>query len=115
MSDPDAAPRSEPVPIRDPANLDEVLAKPLAVVYKYSPLCGLSAIAAREVKSFMADQPDVPVYVVDVIRHRPVSHELARRLSIRHESPQAFVLREGTVAWHGSHRAVTAAALKAET
>lgn len=114
MNERDAVTRPEPTPIHDASDLDSVLAEPLAVLYKHSPLCGLSDMAAQQVRSFMAANPDVPVYIVDVIRHRPASQDVERRLSIRHESPQAFVLRMGAVAWHGSHRAVTASALDAE-
>ncbi len=105
----------EPIPIRDPQALESALGEPLAVLYKHSPLCGLSDMVFREVRSFMEDNPDVPVYLVDVIRARSMSREVEHRLSVRHESPQAFVLRRGTVAWHGSHRAVTADALERET
>lgn len=102
---------TEPRSIREREDLDTVLQEPVAVLYKHSPLCGASAAAARQVRSFMAENPDVPVYLIDVIRHRPLARETARRLSIRHESPQAFVLREGDVVWTGSHDAVTADAL----
>lgn len=103
------------IPLRDEEALETVLEQPLAVLYKHSPLCGLSAIAARELRSFAESRPDVPVYVVDVIRDRPLSSEVERRLATRHESPQALVLREGEVAWHGSHRSVTAIALERAT
>lgn len=102
------------VPLRDEDDLAAVLDESLAVLYKHSPLCGLSAIAAREVRAFIESSRHVPVYVVDVIRDRPLSKEVERRLSIRHESPQAFVLRSGDVVWHGSHRAVTAEVLMRE-
>lgn len=100
-----------PAPIRDEVELEAVLEEPLAVLYKHSPLCGLSSIAAREVRSFMESAPWVPVYLVDVIRDRAVAREIERRLSVRHESPQALVVMRGDVAWHGSHRSVTAEAL----
>lgn len=105
---------AEPVPVRDQRQLETILAEPVAVLYKHSPLCGLSDIAAREIHSFMDAEPRVPVYLIDVIRARPISREVERRLSVRHESPQAFVLRRGEVLWHGSHRAVTADALTRE-
>ena len=101
-----------PKPIREKAQLDTVLEEPVAVLYKHSPLCGSSARAAREVRAFMEDHPNVPVYLVDVIRDRPLAREVARRLEIRHESPQAFVLRTGDVVWSGSHGDVTAEALE---
>ncbi len=101
----------EPQSIRVEEELDGVLAEPVAVLYKHSPLCGASALAARQVRLFMEEHPDVPVYLIDVIRDRPMARAVARRLSIRHESPQAFVLRDGRVVWNGSHDAVTAEAL----
>lgn len=104
-----------PVPLRSESELETVLTEPLAVLYKHSPLCGLSAIAAREVHAFLDSGRDVPVYQVDVIRDRPLSKEVERRLAVRHESPQALVLRAGEVVWHGSHRAVTAEVLARET
>lgn len=98
-------------PLSDIAEIADVLDMPMVVLYKHSPLCGLSALAVREVGMFSEANPDVPVYRVDVIRDRVVSREIARRLAVRHESPQAFVLKGGEVVWHGSHRAVTADAL----
>lgn len=99
------------IPVRDRDDLATVWQEPLAVLYKHSPLCGLSASASREVRRFVESHPDVPVYIVDVIRSRAISLEVERQLSIRHESPQAFVLRSGEVAWHDSHRGVTTDAL----
>ncbi|NIP81482.1 MAG: bacillithiol system redox-active protein YtxJ [Gemmatimonadetes bacterium] len=101
-----------PTIIRDADALEAVLEEPLAVLYKHSPLCGLSAIAARQVREFMAARPDVPVYHLDVVRDRDLSRAVERRLDTRHESPQALVLRRGEVAWAGSHRSVTADALE---
>lgn len=100
-------------PILDAADLQPVWREPLAVLYKHSPLCGLSATAARQMAAFGATHPDVPVYVVDVIRSRAVSRDVERHLEIRHESPQAFVLRGGEVSWHASHTAITERALSA--
>jgi bacillithiol system protein YtxJ len=84
---------------------------PVAVLYKHSPTCGLSSMALDEVEAFSAQHPDVPVYLVDVLAQRPLSNAIEATLGIRHESPQAFVFRQGTVVWHGSHRRVQRAAL----
>ena len=99
---------AKPAALREKAELETVLEERLAVLYKHSPLCGASAAAARQVRAFMERNPDIPVYVVDVIRDRPLAREVTRRLDVRHESPQAFVLREGAVVWTGAHGAVTA-------
>lgn len=104
----------EPKPIREKDELDTVLDEPVAVLYKHSPLCGASAAAAKQVRSFMDEHPHVPVYLIDVIRHQPLAREVARRFSIRHESPQVLVLRAGAVVWAGSHGAVSANTLSRE-
>lgn len=102
---------NEPTRIQETGALDAVFEAPLAVIYKHSPYCGLSAWAAKEIHRFMADHPDVPVYLVDVVRDRSVSSELESRLGIRHESPQVIVLRDGEARWNASHRGVSAGAL----
>ena len=100
-------------PVRDEEELERVLAEPVAILYKHSPLCGLSAIAAREVRRFVEEGPGTPVYLLDVIRERSLAREVERRLGIRHESPQAIVLRRGRPVWDASHRGVTADGLRA--
>ena len=97
--------------IQDENALEAVLGADLAVIYKHSPLCGLSASAAREVRRFMGDHPRTPVYMLDVIRDRALCRTVEERLDVRHESPQVIVIRDGSVAWEASHRSVRAEAL----
>jgi thioredoxin 1 len=81
-------------------------ATPVALLYKHSPTCGLSSMALDEISAFSTRHPDIPIYLVDVLSQRPLSNEIETVLGIRHESPQAFVFRDGEVVWHGSHRRV---------
>ncbi len=92
-------------------DLEKIFTEPLAVVFKHSTRCPVSRTAQREVERFLDDRPDVPVYLVDVIHNRTLSRALAARTGVRHESPQTIVLREGAVAWYGSHYQVTADAI----
>ena len=89
--------------VRSEDDLERVLGEPLAVLYKHSPACGMSASAIVEVQQFAASHPDVPVYMVDVIGARPVSRFTAQRLEVQHESPQVILLVNGTPVWHASH------------
>lgn len=75
---------------------------PLAVLYKHSPACIISAGAYQEVRTFADDHPDVPVYMVDVLGQRSLSQQLERQLGIDHESPQVIVLRNGKPKWSRS-------------
>jgi bacillithiol system protein YtxJ len=92
------------------ADLDLLLAAPLAVLYKHSPICPTSEVAYEEMLAFRRRRA-VPVYMVDVIHHRPLSRALAERIGVRHASPQAIILRDGVAAWHRSHYEIQAEAM----
>ena len=56
---------------------------------------------------------DADVNLVIVQRARELSQEIARRTGVRHESPQALVVRNGEVVWNASHYDITADAVRA--
>ena len=97
-------------PIVTDADLDLLLTAPLAVLYKHSPICPTSDVAYEEMLAFRRRRA-VPVYMVDVIHHRPLSRALAERIGVRHASPQAIILRDGVAAWHRSHYEIQAEAM----
>jgi bacillithiol system protein YtxJ len=109
-----AGDRRAPVRLTGTSDLEAVCAHNMALIYKHSPRCGVSLAAVSEIRRFMEAEPTIPVYVVDVVRDRPVSRVVEQRFCIRHESPQAILLEAGAPVWNGSHRAVTAAALARE-
>ena len=92
------------------ADLDEAVrrshARPI-VIFKHSATCGVSASAFEEVEDLMALEPAAEVFIVSVQFGATISHEIARRFGLRHESPQVLIVREGVVAWHASHFRVT--------
>jgi bacillithiol system protein YtxJ len=97
-----------------PDAVDRAAAAEVAVIYKHSPRCGSSKTAELEVGRFAERHPDVPVYQLDVVRHRALARGIAERLDVRHESPQVILLRRGRVAWVGSHGEVDATAIEAQ-
>jgi bacillithiol system protein YtxJ len=97
--------------LRDSAALEEVFSAGTGVIFKHSQRCWMSVKALEEVQKFLEGHPDVRVWMVEVLRQRHLSDEIAARLEIRHESPQVIVLEDGRVKWHASHGAVRAASL----
>ena len=89
-------------------DLDKEDLPPDAYVFKHSTRCGLSAAAARVVRS---TDLDLPVYWINVIERRDLSDRVAARLGVRHESPQLIEVRAGVVIRALSHGEITAAAL----
>lgn len=73
------------------------------MIFKHSVSCGTSLMAQEEIEAFAADTPVVDVFVVSVQSARSVSNEIAARFGVRHESPQALIIKDGAVRWHGSH------------
>ena len=80
------------------------------VLLKHSTRCPVSSRAYTEFRRFAADLPDgkADLAIVLVVEDRAVSNEVAVRLGVRHESPQAFVVSKGKVVWHDSHDGVEA-------
>ncbi|MEO6334965.1 MAG: bacillithiol system redox-active protein YtxJ [Pyrinomonadaceae bacterium] len=78
------------------------------VLFKHSTTCGISAGVYREV-GFVAS--DVNVVVIQT--HRDISNAVAMRTGVRHESPQAFVLRDGKPVYHASHYDIEAEHIEA--
>jgi bacillithiol system protein YtxJ len=82
------------------------------LLFKHSYTCGVSAEAMDELISHLNDQPaDVHYAVVTVQTHRDVSNAVSQKLGVRHETPQALLVREGRVVWSASHFRVTADAV----
>ncbi len=92
--------------------LDEALKADVAILYKHSPFCPTSRRALEEVRYFSEHNPEIPVYMVNVVRDRDLSRQLAESLGILHESPQAILLRVGSSKAHVSHHGVRSVILQ---
>jgi bacillithiol system protein YtxJ len=95
--------------------LDRLLAstdeRPL-LLFKHSYTCGVSAEALDELVAHLNDRPeDVQYAMVTVQTHRDVSNAVAKQLGVRHETPQALLIRNRRVVWSASHFRVTASAM----
>jgi|SRR5687768_12751304 len=83
------------------------------LLFKHSDTCGVSVEALDELVTHLNDGPSDALYaMVTVQTHRDVSNAVARKLGIRHETPQALLIRDGRVVWSASHFRVTARAVE---
>lgn len=79
------------------------------LLFKHSFTCGISAEALDELISHLnEDYVDVRYAMVTVQTHREVSNAVSARLGVRHETPQALLVRDGRVVWSASHFRVNA-------
>jgi len=77
------------------------------VIFKHSTTCPISAAAYQQMERMPSE-----VSLIVVQRSRELSRTVEERTGIRHESPQAIILREGRAAWHASHWNITAEAVE---
>lgn len=68
------------------------------VIFKHSNSCGTSAY----VYEIMSEVPGV-IHLVTVQESRDISNAIAERTGIRHQTPQAFVIINGEIAYSSSH------------
>ena len=91
--------------------LDESMARPV-LIFKYSSTCGTSAYALDELLTYLPSTgDDVGYAIVTVQTHRAVSDAIVKALGVRHESPQALLVRNRQLEWAASHYRVTASEL----
>jgi len=91
--------------------LAESEAQPL-LLFKHSYTCGISAEALDELIAHLTEEnAGVRYAMVTVQTHRDVSNAVSARLGVRHETPQALLVRNGKVVWSASHFRVNADSL----
>ncbi len=101
--------------LHDTVRTDQLIAAtdvhPL-LLFKHSRTCGTSMQAFEELEAFLADaDPRLTCALVTIQTDRAVSDHIASRFGLRHQSPQAILVRAGEVAWTASHFRITAEAL----
>ncbi len=106
------------IPLHDVESLDAAIAESRerpVLLFKHSRYCGVSCEALDELQSHIESRENAGVSykMITVQTHRPVSDAAAQRLGIRHETPQAILLRDGRVVWNASHFRITATELAA--
>jgi bacillithiol system protein YtxJ len=82
------------------------------LLFKHSRYCGVSCEALDELRAHIERGVGDTVYkMITVQTHRPISDAAAHRLGVRHETPQAILVRDGEVVWNASHFRITATEL----
>jgi bacillithiol system protein YtxJ len=99
-------------PLADLTELEAAIAESRerpVLLFKHSRTCGISHEALDELHTHVSRNAGSAVYkLITVQSHRRISDEAASRLGVRHETPQAILLRDGRPVWKASHFSITA-------
>jgi bacillithiol system protein YtxJ len=92
---------------RDLEQLLEISKSNPVLIFKHSTQCPISSHAYNELREFAASAGELTCGLVRVIEDREISHTIAERFNVPHESPQVIVIKDGRAAWHASHWSIT--------
>jgi len=95
----------------------EVSSQSELLIFKYSPVCPISAMVEGDLNSWLSSLPEdykLKCARLNVVEARDVSLKIASDLNIKHESPQAIWLTgDLQVKWRASHYDINKNKLKA--
>src|SRR4051794_38409692 len=104
------------MPLVDVPSVDAAIAESRerpVLLFKHSRYCGVSCEALDELNAHIEAQTTAAAAykMITVQTHRSVSDAAAELLGLRHQTPQAILLRDGKVVWNASHFSITATKL----
>lgn len=72
------------------------------VIFKHSTRCSISRVALSR---FDRNQPsgEATYHLLDLLEYRSISHAIAERFGVMHESPQVLIIQEGKCVYHANH------------
>jgi bacillithiol system protein YtxJ len=78
------------------------------VIFKHSTRCSVSSMAlSRLERNWNTTKTgNLEMYFLDLISYRSVSNAIAEKFSVRHESPQLLLIKNGEVIYHASHNEI---------
>src|SRR5215470_2645008 len=82
------------------------------LIFKHSTQCSISTQAYEEFTDFAEGLPNLICGAVLVVENRKLSNAIAERFGVRHESPQAILIKDGRVVWHASHWSISPDSLR---
>jgi bacillithiol system protein YtxJ len=79
-----------------------------SLIFKHSTRCSISMMAKRRFELDWENLPDdMPLYFLDLIKHRDLSNKVAQDFSVYHESPQLLLIKDGECILDQSHGAIS--------
>ncbi|MDZ4668918.1 MAG: bacillithiol system redox-active protein YtxJ [bacterium] len=97
------------------SEIDELSAQKPVIIFKHSTRCSISSAAlSRFEKAYALEDADaLPVYFLDLLKHRDVSNEVAQHYHIAHQSPQTLLIKDGKCIHEATHFEIDLAEIKA--
>lgn len=79
-------------------------------IFKHSTTCPISSMAKRRLEGGW--NIELSPYYLDLLSYRSLSSAIEDRLSVRHESPQIILIKDGKAVYDESHLDISATSLQ---
>jgi len=98
--------------------LDEIIQESKdtpVVIFKHSTSCSISAMALNRLERSWneTEMEAVKIYYLDLIAYRDISHAVADKFGVTHQSPQVLLIKNGECVYDDSHMGISYQSLKA--
>jgi len=105
------------IPLEDEKQLEELVVNSNTVpqvIFKHSTRCAVSSMAKNRL-----DRNEAPAgvnfYLLDLIRYRNISNQIASDFGVLHQSPQVLVINNGECVYDESHSGILFDEIEAAT
>jgi bacillithiol system protein YtxJ len=79
-----------------------------SAIFKHSTRCSISMMVKKRFELDWERLPkNLPLYFLDLIKHRDLSHRVANDFHVHHESPQLLLIKDGECILDLSHGQVS--------
>ncbi len=85
--------------------INEISQNNPVLIFKHSTRCMISSMALGRLERKWKDS-NIKPYFLDLIANRDVSNGVESFFGVRHESPQAILIKDGKVVFHTSHNGI---------
>lgn len=83
------------------------------VIFKHSTRCSISRFALNSFENeFNYPKEKIELFYLDLLVHRDISNEIARKFGVEHQSPQILVIKNGRAIYSASHESINAGILE---
>ena len=76
--------------------------KRMQYIFKHSTRCSISSMVLSRFES-MNNSKSLSVYLLDLLKFRDLSNQIAADFKVKHESPQLLIIKNGECHAHSSH------------
>jgi bacillithiol system protein YtxJ len=95
--------------LQSPDQLSEIKQQEgYSLIFKHSTRCPISSMAKKRFELEWDALPEnLPLYFLDLIKHRDISNQVATDFHVNHESPQLLLIKDGECILDQSHGGIS--------